>query len=149
MLEASTPSNPSETFFAPAGRDSSEDFTRKVEIVRNSPLLTASLNAIPGMVMILNTNRQIVAANQAMLRILQVADHDLLQKRPGEVVGCVRPKEGPDGCGTSRHCVTCGAVTAILESRTQNIQVVRECRIVTEDGSGSGALDLEGRCHAN
>ena len=142
MLEASTPSNPSETFFAPAGRDSSEDFTRKVEIVRNSPLLTASLNAIPGMVMILNTNRQIVAANQAMLRILQVADHDLLQKRPGEVVGCVRPKEGPDGCGTSRHCATCGAVTAILESRTQNIQVVRECRIVTEDGSGSGALDL-------
>ena len=142
MLEASTPSNPSETFFAPAGRDSSEDFTRKVKIVRNSPLLTASLNAIPGMVMILNTNRQIVAANQAMLRILQVADHDLLQKRPGEVVGCVRPKEGPDGCGTSRHCATCGAVTAILESRTQNIQVVRECRIVTEDGSGSGALDL-------
>ena len=142
MLEASTPSNAHETLFAPAGRDTPEDFARKVEVVRNSPLLMASLNAIPGMVMILNSNRQIVAANQAMLRILQVADHDLLQKRPGEVVGCVRPKEGPDGCGTSRHCATCGAVSAIMESQTQKVQVMRECRIVTEDKSGSGALDL-------
>jgi signal transduction histidine kinase len=128
------------TYFAPAGRDTPEDFSRKQEIVRSSPLLTAALNAIPGMVMILNTNRQIVAVNQAMLRVLQVAADDLLEKRPGEVVGCVRPKEGPDGCGTSRHCVTCGAVNAILESQTQNTQVVRECRILTQ--SESGALDL-------
>jgi signal transduction histidine kinase len=137
-----TPAALPETFFAPAGRDTPEDFARKAEIVRSSPLLTASLNAIPGMVMILNTNRQIVAANQAMFRVLQVAADDLLEKRPGEVVGCVRPKEGPDGCGTSRHCATCGAVNAILESQTQNAQVVRECRILTEEGSGTGAMDL-------
>ena len=142
MLEASTPSHLPQTYFAPPGRDTPEDFARKVEIVRNSPLLTASLNAIPGMVMILNAHRQIVAANQAMLRVLQVGDHDLLEKRPGEVVGCVRPKEGPDGCGTSRHCATCGAVNAILDSQTQNAQVVRECRILTEGDSGPGAMDL-------
>jgi signal transduction histidine kinase len=142
MHDASTPSDLPETFFAPAGRDTPEDFARKVEIVRNSPLLTASLNAIPGMVMILNANRQIVAANQAMLRVVQVAVDDLLEKRPGEVVGCVRPKQGPDGCGTSRHCVTCGAVNAILESQTRNAQVVRECRILTEGDSGPGAMDL-------
>jgi signal transduction histidine kinase len=139
---ALTPPNLPETFFAPAGRDTPEEFARKVEIVRDSRLLTASLNAIPGMVMILNANRQIVAANQAMFRVLQVAADDLLEKRPGEVVGCVRPKEGPDGCGTSRHCVTCGAVNAILDSQTQNTQVVRECRILTESGSGTGAMDL-------
>jgi signal transduction histidine kinase len=142
MPGAPTPSELPQTYFAPPGRDTPADFARKVEIVRNSPLLTASLNAIPGMVMILNANRQIVVANQAMLRGLQAADHDLLEKRPGEVVGCVRPKEGPDGCGTSRHCVTCGAVNAILESQTQNTQVVRECRILTEGDSGPGAMDL-------
>ena len=54
----------------------------------------------------------------------------------------MRPKEGPDGCGTSRHCVTCGAVNAILESQTQNTQVVRECRILTQKDSDTGALDL-------
>jgi signal transduction histidine kinase len=131
-----------DTYFAPAGRDTPGDFSRKQEIVKNSPLLTAALNAIPGMVMILNGNRQIVAVNQAMLRVLQVTADDLLEKRPGEVVGCVRPKEGPDGCGTSRHCVTCGAVNAILESQTQDTQVVRECRILTQEDSTTGALDL-------
>jgi signal transduction histidine kinase len=77
-----------------------------------------------------------------MLRVLQVADHEVVEKRPGEVVGCMRPKEGPDGCGTSRHCVTCGAVSAILESQRHNTQVVRECRILTEEDSGPGAMDL-------
>jgi signal transduction histidine kinase len=142
MQDTSTPSDVPETYFAPAGRDKPEDFNRKVQAVRNSPLLSASLNAMPGMVMILNTNRQIVAANQAMLRVLQVAEHDVLEKRPGEVVGCVRPQEGPDGCGTSLHCATCGAVSAILESQTQNTQVLRECRILTTGDSGLGAMDL-------
>jgi hypothetical protein len=132
-----------QTFFAPAGRDVPDEFARKVEIVQRNPLLTAALNAIPGMVMILNAHRQIVAANQAMLRVLQVADRDVLEKRLGEVVGCVRPKEAPDGCGTSRYCATCGAVNAILDSQTQRVQVVRECRILTEGESGSGALDLK------
>jgi len=132
-----------QTYFAPAGRDAPDEFAKKVEIVQRNPLLTAALNAIPGMVMILNSHRQIVVANQAMLRVLQLAERDLLEKRPGEVVGCVRPKEGTDGCGTSRYCATCGAVNAILESQSQRAQVVRECRILTEGESGSGALDLK------
>jgi signal transduction histidine kinase len=142
MVNETEPSKAPETYFAPSGRDTPEDFSRKQDVVRNRPLLTAALNAIPGMVMILNTNRQIVAANQAMLRVLQVTADDLLEKRPGEVVGCVRPKEGPDGCGTSRYCVTCGAVDAILKSQSQNTQVVRECRILTQSESDAGALDL-------
>ena len=130
-----------ESYAAPAGRDEAEAFAAKVATVKNSPILLASLNAIPSMVMILNENRQIVAANQAMHRVLQVAEKDLLQKRPGEILGCVRVAEGPDGCGTSRHCVTCGAANAILESQTQNAQVVRECRILI-NGDSAGALDL-------
>lgn len=47
------------------------------EIVRNSPLLTEALNAIPGMVMILNTHRQIVAANHAMSQILQMTAEEV------------------------------------------------------------------------
>lgn len=130
-----------DNYEAPAGRDRAEDFAAKVETVKNSPLLMASLNAMPGMVMILNENRQIVAANQAMRRVLCVAEEDLLQKRPGEILGCVRVPDGVDGCGTSRHCVTCGAASAIFESQFRNAQVVRECRILTK-GENAGALDL-------
>jgi signal transduction histidine kinase len=147
MHEDVTPSPPPLTFFAPPGRDDAIEFARKRSVVHSNPLLVAALDAIPGMVMILNTHRQIVAANRAMTRVLQLADDDLLQKRPGEVVGCIRPAEGPDGCGTSRHCVTCGAVNAILESQQYGAQVTRECRILTQtdgdqEGPHTGALDL-------
>ncbi|NUQ64642.1 MAG: GHKL domain-containing protein [Pirellulales bacterium] len=142
MDDGSTRSDVPETYFAPAGRDTPDDIERKQKVVRANPLLTEALNAIPGMVMILNTHRQIVEANHAMMQVLQVTAEDLLAKRPGEVVGCVRVKEGPDGCGTSRHCVTCGAVNAILESQSQKAHVVRECRILTEGNSGPGAMDL-------
>jgi signal transduction histidine kinase len=142
MNEESQSPQPSATHFAPAGRDGPDEFARKRAVIDNSPMLAAALDAMPAMVMVLNAQRQIVAANRAMARVLQMAERDLLAKRPGEVVGCVRPAEGPDGCGTSRHCVTCGAVNAILDSQARGSQVTRECRILTEGQTGGGALDL-------
>jgi len=97
---------------------------------------------MPGIVLVLNANRQIVSANQAVLKILNVAIEDVLEKRPGEAVGCVNAEDGPDGCGTDRHCITCGAVDAILESQKQHAQVVRECRILITGPSGVSSLDL-------
>ena len=65
-----------------------------------------------------------------------------MEKRPGEAVGCIRAKHGPDGCGTYQHCITCGAVNAILESQQKNVQIVRECRILVEGQAGISPLDL-------
>ncbi len=130
------------TYFAPAGRDTPEEFQRKVSALQSLPLLGSALDAIPSMVMILNTNRQIVAANEALFKVLQATLPVVLQKRPGEAVGCCRAKDGPDGCGTAVHCVTCGAVHAILESQKTASQVTRECRILVETPSGFSPLDL-------
>jgi nitrogen-specific signal transduction histidine kinase len=130
------------TYFAPAGRDSGEDFRRKTQRVQDAPFLQRALDAMPSMVMVLNDNRQIVAANETLLAVLNTTMCDVLSKRPGEAVGCMRAKEGPDGCGTARHCATCGAVNAILESQTQGQKVVRECRILVETPSGAAPLDL-------
>ena len=84
------------------------------------------------MVLVLNEHRQIVALNEAVLKTLNATLGDLAAKRPGEAVGCVWASEGPDGCGTGPHCITCGAIAAILESQQQNVQVVKECRIRTQ-----------------
>jgi nitrogen fixation/metabolism regulation signal transduction histidine kinase len=138
-----TPAWPTKTFFAPAGRDNSVDFRRKVKIVEENALLREVLNAMPGMVLVLNSNRQIVSANRAVLEILKVAINDVLEKRPGEAVGCIHAKGGPDGCGTSRHCITCGAVNAILESQKHHEKIVRECRIMVEGPAGESPLDLK------
>lgn len=131
-----------DTYFAPAGRDTPEEINRKKAIIERSPLLIDALDAIPGMVMVLNTKRQIIATNRAMEGVLKRTPDDLVEKRPGEAVGCVRAKQGPDGCGTSPHCAFCGAVNAILASLSQNIQVVRECRILQQNEAGPEALDL-------
>ena len=66
---------------------------------------------------------------------------EVLGKRPGELVGCKNAAAGPDGCGTSPECVTCGAVNAILASQRTEDRVTRECRIALEQPIG-GALDL-------
>jgi hypothetical protein len=130
------------THFAPAGRDAPEEFCRKVAAVRQAPLLSEVLNAMPSMVMVLNMNRQIVAANDALLSLLHVGIGHVMERRPGEALGCLRAHDGPDGCGTSRHCATCGAVNAILECQRSDQKVVRECRVLVRTPSGVGSMDL-------
>ena len=132
-----------ETYFAPAGRDSSSEICRKAAVVQEIPLLRQALDAMPAMVMILNFNRQIVAANETLLNILNRTIAQVIEKRPGEAVECIRSKEGPDGCGTSQHCVTCGAVNAILESQRSEQKVVRECRILVDHPSGVASMDVK------
>jgi signal transduction histidine kinase len=131
------------TYFAPAGRDAAETFANKQHVVEKSTLLCEALNAIQNMVLILNEQRQIVAANEATLKFLNTTIEALTEKRPGEAVGCAWSKLGPDGCGTDRHCVTCGAVHAILECQQTNGHVVRECRIQVDAPSGPVFLDLQ------
>ena len=131
------------TYFAPAGRDSECEFARKAALVECIPMLKQAIDAMPNMVLILNDNRQIVAANETLLAAMNAMIADVAEKRPGEAVGCIRAKEGPDGCGTARHCVTCGAVNAILESQKEQKQVVRECRILVESADGIAPMDLK------
>jgi signal transduction histidine kinase len=137
-----TAPSPPATYFAPAGRDSKCEFARKAALIEGIPLLKQAIDAMPSMVLILNDNRQIVTANQAFLAVKNGMIADVVEKRPGEAVGCIRSKEGPDGCGTARHCATCGAVNAILESQQDGKKVVRECRILVESADGIAAMDL-------
>jgi nitrogen-specific signal transduction histidine kinase len=134
---------PSETYFAPAGRDSEEEFCRKLRQLESASPLEESLDAMPTLVMVLNTNRQIVAANRSLMAALHMAIADILRKRPGEALGCVRADLGPDGCGTGAYCVRCGAVQAILESQNQDRQSTRECRILVDGVEGMKSLDLK------
>jgi nitrogen fixation/metabolism regulation signal transduction histidine kinase len=142
MNDRVPPAWPGSTYFAPAGRDTSGEFRKKVAVIEENPLMHGVLNAMPGMVLVLNSNRQIVSANQAALHTLKCSISDVLERRPGEVLGCIRVKGGPDGCGTSQHCITCGAVNAILYSQDQNTQIVRECRVLVAGASGDSPMDL-------
>ncbi len=131
-----------DTFFAPAGRDSPQELQRRMAQVQNTPLLQKIMDALASPVAILNENRQILAANRALLQMLNVNVDEVIGKRTGEVVGCTFSKGGPDGCGTTKFCLTCGAVAAILQSQQSRSQATRECRVTLDTAIDGGARDL-------
>jgi PAS domain-containing protein len=127
----------------PPGRVSCATLGRQQAEVRQDPLLQAIVDGMPDMVLMLNLQRQIVLANRSALRLLAALSPRVIGRRPGEALDCVHAAEGPDGCGTADHCMTCGAVQAIVESAAKHCQVTRECRIRLRGDSPSVALDLQ------
>ena len=79
---------------------------------------------------ILNENRQIVFANDVMMKSLGVDHVDLvLGKRFGESFKCIHSADEVGGCGTSEHCRYCGAIESTLESFRTRQKTMKECRI--------------------
>jgi signal transduction histidine kinase len=113
-----------------------------VTLVQNTPLLQMIMDALPTPVVILNQNRQIVAVNRVLLQMLNVGDDEVIGRRTGEVMGCTFSGGGPDGCGTTKYCLTCGAVAAVLESQQSRSQATRECRLTLDTALDGGARDL-------
>ena len=95
---------------------------------------------MPFVVLILNTHRQIVAANEKVISLLGVNIDDALGKRPGELIGCIHSESGPHGCGTGTHCQVCGAVSAIVNCMESGNKVTEECLMTLQK---SESLDWE------
>jgi histidine kinase/DNA gyrase B/HSP90-like ATPase len=117
-----------------------------LETARNTVLLnrevSAMIEAIPDYVLILNEERQVLAANEPLVRNFDPFEvMSLLGARPGEALGCAHADEGNDGCGSGRHCTACGAAAAIRESSCQKRRVSRECTF-SRKGHPEGAIDL-------
>jgi signal transduction histidine kinase len=131
------------TYFAPAGRASDQELGYENAMVANSELVATLLNAMPDFLMVLNEHRQIIAVNQHLLTTFGVENPEtLLGLRPGEAVGCMHFKEGPDGCGTAKNCAVCGAVLTILASQNAQSPQKGECRLMLDKDTCT-ALDLD------
>jgi hypothetical protein len=96
------------------------------------PCVQVLLEAIGGYLLILNSHRQILAANRDLLEALhRESPEHLVGLRPGEAFNCVHFTDGPDGCGTAKHCRSCGAAISILASQKRQARVSEECRLST------------------
>jgi len=97
------------------------------------------MDAIPDILVAVNSTRQIVFANKTALDFFHVADgSELWGRRPGEVAGCVHSAETPGGCGDAEACKVCGAFLAITQGLRGDTPV-EECRMLLANGS---PLDL-------
>lgn len=111
-------SKPPITHFAPPERAGAEELRRVSELCRRHSLSGALLAAVPTPLLLLNAQRQVVAANEGLMEALGLdGDRDLLGLRPGELLRCAHVSEGPGGCGTARACAQCGALLSILDSQ--------------------------------
>lgn len=119
-----------ETFFAKPDRTSGSELIDQANATLSDPFVRIILDAVQGYLMVLNSNRQILAANSELLQALGYQRGDsILGLRPGEALNCVHFTDGPNGCGTGEHCRCCGAVLAILASQKKQERAVDECRL--------------------
>jgi hypothetical protein len=93
----------------------------ELEVVGRSGVVTALLQAVDAMLVVLNPQRQIVAANAPGDRA-----RELLGQRPGEALACANARSS-SGCGTSPACELCGALGAILECQASGRAAEAEC----------------------
>ncbi len=131
---------PLKTSYAPAARAAERELEKQSGIFSGNEVLTRFANSVSQMMLVLNSERQIVFANNKFLEFLQVKDcNKIIGFRPGEAVDCIRANVTDGGCGTTEFCRTCGAINVILESIAGTAST-KECRILTVNNV---ALDLQ------
>ena len=128
------------THFASAQRLSDAEINKQKEMFADSSERYAILDAMLDITLILNSDRQVIFANEALKKYLNLDElTSVYGLRPGEILDCMHAFETDGGCGTSKFCSTCGAVRAILTSQGGNADI-QECRITTRTKQ---SLDLK------
>jgi hypothetical protein len=131
------------TLFAPAARASLMELSNDVRIVAPKTGGDPFLDVSPALLLVLNAQRQIIYANQAVLHFLGIKDPaSVIGKRPGEAFNCVNSAGAPNGCGTGEACKSCAAVLSIMECLEHEKLSIGECRLLRNFEGGSEALDL-------
>ncbi|MFH1808917.1 MAG: ATP-binding protein [Pseudomonadota bacterium] len=135
-----------QTLFAPAERAAPDLLHRQVHQVAGHALTAALLEAMGGVVLVLNAQRQIVAVNRTLLMTVGVdVPEGVLGQRLGETLECRHVFSTPSGCGTGEACRSCGAVLATLACQEHDAAVEREC-VLTPAREDVGTLAFRARC---
>jgi len=120
----------------PLSRATPAEFAAEVQAVAESSFVSAMLQAWGGGLLVLNTHRQVVAANlRGFVANPDAAARSVLGLRPGEALGCVHASEERGGCGASEACRTCGALRSVLGCQESRAPVEGECVVTTGDGT--------------
>jgi hypothetical protein len=118
--------------FAPALRSTAEEILKKNELVASQKLFNEIFGAMGGMSAVIDSNRQIIYANNDFLALLGLKTIEpILGMRPGEAVSCIHAGDISSGCGSAVACTYCGAVNAILDSQKTGLKSTKETRIST------------------
>ncbi len=113
---------------------SPEELQRQSAFFADVSMTRHLLDAMPGMVLVLNRYRQIVFANRAFYQLSgRSHSENLVGQLVGDVLACHVTLDSETGCGTGESCETCGALVAML-SGLDGEESVEECTLTRQDG---------------
>ncbi len=118
------------TYYADAERISGHKLSEELEIIQAHPFIDGLMQTIGGLLAVVNDHRQILAMSQGFSELLHTNDlAKMIGRRPGEMLNCVHANDMEGGCGTSQHCITCGAAIAMVSSLEWQKAVQQDCVI--------------------
>ena len=116
--------------------------SRQFAFFSGVPLIRNLLDAMPGIVLVLNSHRQIVFANRAFCDLAgHASQKSLLGRLVGDVLACHVTHDLAANCGMGESCETCGALTAMI-SGLAGQEDVQECTVTRKDGHTMKDLTL-------
>jgi PAS domain-containing protein len=137
---------PIPTDFLPAERLTDSQVLVQARQLGDCPVLTAMLDTAPGMVALLNLERQIVLCNDACAKAGGLASkEDALGMRPGELLRCIHSTDRPGGCGASESCRYCGLAQALVkgqQGRGNSGECLLQCRSQSGDVAAEYAVQV-------
>lgn len=111
-----------------------EQLARETQLASRNPIVTALLDALDSVLLVLNERRQIVAFSAGAAGA--AGCEQLSGRRPGEALGCVNA-QSPAGCGAAPACRSCGALRAIAAVQRTGRPAEAECLLRSVVGGGS------------
>ncbi len=102
--------------FNPSQKSSQAVVQSQAESILQSTLFSELLRQAPNVIMILNTDRQVVYLNRNPVDPGEALPGEATGQRPGECLGCINISKGELGCGSSAFCRVCGFNAAITAS---------------------------------
>lgn len=123
----------------------------QAERIQKSALASGLMSAITGLVAVLNDQRQVIAANQALLKAIGIHDPaQLVGLQPGKALGCVHADEPGSRCsgikGKAEFCPTCGVAAAIAAAFSKNIVSEQYSVLQIKRGEKMADLFFQARC---
>jgi hypothetical protein len=107
----------------------------EADLIARHPWLASVPLAVLEIVMILDADRRIVFANDALgCRSGSDETPAFLGRRPGDAIGCLHAAESAGGCQTSPDCEACRLLGAVVESAKAARPEIRETVMIGADG---------------
>ena len=106
----------------------------EIQVASRSPIVTALLDVVDSVLLVLNEQRQIVAFSEHAAAV--AATPEMWGHRPGEALGCLNAQT-PAGCGALPACQSCGALGAILQAQRNRRPTEAECLLRSVAGGGT------------